>query len=77
MKLRDDSDPRDFPASLRKSFRFAIARINRDGLLPTELGLDSVVQSALLRYACDRSIANYEAAVRAVEDQIAGLHEDG
>jgi hypothetical protein len=71
------SEIRDFPAYLRESFRFAIARINKDGLLPDGLGFDSVVVTSLLRYAQDRSVANYEEAEGALEDQIAGVHQDG
>lgn len=71
------SETRYFPTYLRESFRFAIARINKDGLLPSGLGFDSVVVTSLLRYAQDRSVASYEAAQRALEDQISGVHQDG
>ncbi len=67
--------PEPYAQELRQNFAFAVNRIKRDGFMPGETGLDSEVESALLRWMIDGEMASYELAEAALNAQIAGEND--
>lgn len=67
--------PQSWAQMLRQNFAFAVNRIKKDGMLPSDLGLDTEVESALIQWMIKGDMDTYKLAERALAEQIAGQHD--
>ena len=59
------------------AFEWALRKIHAGQGLPSELGLDSVVEGALYQYMMDKTPENLRDAQRALDLSLKGMNFDG